>query len=280
MSIKKVFAEDGISGLIGGLAIAVGVVVLGAVISERPRRRAEVAATLGIPVELSLGRYRSPRWMRQWRLRWHLKRPSAELQMVERRLWANLEAAPGSALAVVPVGPEDVAALGVALLARSLVSEGKRVVVADMADGRPMASLLGVRGKPGSLISTYVKGQELILIVAPGDPAVIQEVILEDTDAVIVLASVNASRGAHYLSAWVESAVVVVTGGAVTATYMASSTQLLHDAGVRIRSAILVGSDPDDHSAGTFAETVFSQPSRHIRQTTGDVLDARHGERA
>ena len=116
MSIKKVFAEDGISGLIGGLAIAVGVVVLGAVISERPRRRAEVAAVLGVPIELSLGRYRSPRWVRQWRLRWRLKRPPAELQMVERRLRANLEAAPGSALAVVPVGPEDVAALGVALL--------------------------------------------------------------------------------------------------------------------------------------------------------------------
>ena len=73
-----------------------------------------------------------------------------------------------------------------------------------MADGRPMASLLGVRGKPGSLISTYIKGQELILIVAPGDPAVIQEVILEDTDAVIVLASVSPSRGADYLSTWVR----------------------------------------------------------------------------
>ena len=42
-------------GLVGGLALGVGGVVLGALLSRRLRRRDDVAAALGAPVRLSVG---------------------------------------------------------------------------------------------------------------------------------------------------------------------------------------------------------------------------------
>ena len=53
-STKKLFALSGISGLIGGLIIGVAYVALQAVVSDRLRRRDELASLLGAPVEFEL----------------------------------------------------------------------------------------------------------------------------------------------------------------------------------------------------------------------------------
>ncbi len=89
-------AMDGLTGLIGGLGLAVGIVIVGAIVSDRPRRRSEVAATLGVPVELSVGRYHPPLFFHQMRLRRSLKSPGLTMRMIARRLGAHLDAAPGS----------------------------------------------------------------------------------------------------------------------------------------------------------------------------------------
>ena len=85
---------DSIAGLIGGLGLGVGIVVVGAVLTDRLRRRDEIAIAVGAPVELSIGRYRRPRFLRKWRLDRRVRRPSREMRMVERRMRAHLESAP------------------------------------------------------------------------------------------------------------------------------------------------------------------------------------------
>ena len=55
VSPAKVAVTDALTGLVGGLFLGLAIVVVGAVITDRPRRRAQVAAALGVPVELSVG---------------------------------------------------------------------------------------------------------------------------------------------------------------------------------------------------------------------------------
>jgi hypothetical protein len=56
-SKKKTMVKDGLSGLVAGLALGLGIVITAELLSDRPRRRADVAAALGAPVDLSVGRF-------------------------------------------------------------------------------------------------------------------------------------------------------------------------------------------------------------------------------
>ena len=248
VSAKKVTAEDGLAGLVGGLGLAIGAVAIAAAVSDRPRRRAEVAAALDVPVELSLGRYRKARFGHKLRLRRRLKKPSQ--QMIERRLRAHLEAVPGSALAVLAIGATEPAALGIAALARSLASEGKRVLVADMTEAHPLAWLFRIKGKVGTPQSAKVDQGAITVVVVPDDPGQTLEMEHQSADIVLVLASVSPAKGADHLAVWVGDAVVVVTAGQATVARMATSTLILRQAGITVRSALLLGSDPGDDSPG------------------------------
>ena len=61
VSTKKVILRDALSGLVVGLAVGLAAVIFSVLLSEGRPNRSTVAATLGVPVELSLERYRSPR---------------------------------------------------------------------------------------------------------------------------------------------------------------------------------------------------------------------------
>ncbi|HTT89869.1 MAG TPA: hypothetical protein VMF65_09975, partial [Acidimicrobiales bacterium] len=266
-SDTKVVAEDALTGLVGGLLLGLGIVLVAGVISDRPRLRHEVAAALGVPVELSVGPYRPPLLLRQARLRRSVRRPRGTLEMMARRVYNQLEAAPGSALAVLPIGPCEPAALCVSSLALSLAAEGKRVVLVDMADRRPLWQLVRGRGQPSPHSSIIFQDEGVTLVVAPADPAEMPPMVADDADFVIVLASVSPALGVEQLAAWASTAVVFVTAGKVTDTLMASSTELVRQAGLTIRSAVLVGATPDDDSTGTLtgqtpmATTVGQAPS-------------------
>jgi hypothetical protein len=152
---KKVVIRDGVAGLIGGLALGMAFVIGQAILSDRVRRRDEIAEALGAPVELSIGPYRRPRLFRKRRLAMQVTHLSTEMQMVARRLTSRLEQAPGAALAVVSVECSEPAALAVAAVALSLADEGGRVTVVDLADGRPLQALFKLPeldpGGPGGI---------------------------------------------------------------------------------------------------------------------------------
>ncbi len=260
VSSKKVTVTDALTGLVGGLFLGIGIVVLGALLTDRPRRRVEVATALGVPVELSLGRYRHPWVLRKSRRRRSVTYPQVPLQMINSRLQSHLEASPSAALAVVAIGPTDVAALAVASFAYSLAAEGKQVVVVDMVEGRPLATLFGIKAEPGLLVAAGLDGVELTLVVAGDDPGNVALRYFDDADAVLVLANVEPAFGADHIASWANNAVLVVTAGKASSTRMSSSTRILLQAGICVDSAILIGSDPYDDSSGlVIDEAEFSR---------------------
>ena len=216
VSTKKVVLKDGLSGLVAGLAIGLAAVIVRCtLLSQQRPDRSTVAATLGAPVELSLGRYRSPRVMRRSRLARRLRQPNPTLRMIERRLRGHLETAPGSALAVVALGAPEPAALGVGALALALSSEGHRVVVVDVADNRPLASILGLDTKPEAMEPVLLPaagGPPVRVLVAPEDPlGMAEKPPPDDADALLVLASLDAAFGAEHLAPWVKDAVMILS---------------------------------------------------------------------
>lgn len=256
-STKKVILVDALSGLVAGLAVGLAAVIFGSLLSERAPGRSNVAATLGAPVELSLLRYRPPRVMRKRRLSRQLTDPSQPLRMIERRLRGQLESAPGSAMAVVAVGTPEPAALAVGALALALSSEGHRVVVVDAADNRPLASILDFKSNPQTM-ETFelpgVEGPPVRVLVAPEDPVqMAQKPPPDDADTLLVLATLDAAFGAEHLAPWVTDAVMVLSPRGISLARMGVSREMLQEAGISLRSVILLGSDPEDDSSGTLS---------------------------
>ena len=177
--------------------------------------------------------------------------------MIERRLRGHLESAPGSALAVVAVGTPEPAALGVGALALALSSEGHRVVVVDVADDRPLASILGLDTKPEAMEAVMLPaagGPPVRVLVAPEDPlAMAEKPPPDDADALLVLASLDAAFGAEHLAPWVKDAVMILSSRGTTLTRMEVSREMLHEAGISLRSVILLDSDSEDDSSGSLS---------------------------
>jgi capsular polysaccharide biosynthesis protein len=257
VSKVKVTLIDALSGLVVGLAVGLAAVIFSSLLSERVPDRSTVAATLGAPVELSLGRYRLPRVMRRSRLSRQLRKPSPAVRMIERRLRGHLESAPGSALAVVTVGTAEPAALAVGALALALSSEGHRVVVVDAADNRLLASILGLTSTPQTMETSElpaVGGPPVKVLVVPEDPAqMAQKPPPDDADTLLVLATLDAAFGAEHLAPWVTDAVMILSPRGASLTRMGVSREMLREAGISLRSVILLGSDPQDDSSGSLS---------------------------
>ena len=132
-------------GLIGGLAVGLGIVIVRALVSDRLRRRDDVAYALDAPVKLSVHTLRARRRLAPWPGR------AAKRDRDMRRVIAHLRSAvPGSAhgpagLAVVAVDDAPVVARAVAALATSYASQGTQVVTADLSSDAHLAHLLRVK---------------------------------------------------------------------------------------------------------------------------------------
>jgi capsular polysaccharide biosynthesis protein len=275
-STKKAVVMDALSGLVAGLAIGLAAVIFGALLAERPLDRSTVAATLGAPVELNLARYRSPRVMRRRRLSQRFREPSPALRMIERRLRGHLESAPASALAVVSVGTPEPAALAVAALAFALSSEGHRVVVVDASEHRPLTSILGLSAEPDAMEMLELsngEGPPVRVLVAPEDPlALAQKPAPEDADALLVLVTLDAAFGAEQVTPWVTDAVMILSPRGVTPTRMDLAREMLREAGISLRSVLLLDRDPQDESSGAFSPGDLRLTSNAALESAGSLL--------
>lgn len=247
VSATRVTVIDALSGLIGGLGLALIALVVGVLLSDRLRNRAQVAAALGAPIDLSLLRYASRHAMRKRDRRQLLLHPTPALQMMERRLRAALESAGGTSLAVVELETAEPSALALSMLAFSLASEGLSVVMIDMAKGRPLASVLGVTGNEKGLHTVTLEGASAVLIVGPDDPAEMgHEWNPPGAAALLVLTSVDPAFGSGQLANWTSEAVVIVNPRKVPSGRITAAGELLRQAGMAIRSAILLGLPPEE----------------------------------
>ena len=258
-SRKKRMLEEIVGGLLGGLAVGLGIVIVQALVSERLRRRDDIADALGAPVRLSV---RSPRRRRR------LGRPG----LTDRdmgRVVAHLKnivarGFPGSAsLAIVAVDNARIVAPAVISLAVSCARDGRQVLLADLSGGI-LTTILGA-GPPG-VHTVQMEGGRLIVAapeqedIQPAGPfqreaqgaRVSQELLAAWTsaDLLIVLATLDPALDAGYVSTWATGAVAVVTAGQSSGTRIHGVGEMLRLAGTRLDSAVVIGADKSDESIG------------------------------
>ena len=253
-SSAKLFGLDGMAGLIGGLGIGVAYVAVQAVLSDRVRRRSEVASLLGSPVELSVGRVRVPkrhheRWIRQSAL----KPPGEVIALAGHLRRRRTRHGAQKMLLVVAMDDLMVPAVALALLGKRLVDEGESVLVADLTDEGLLAQSVESLGVDGSPLTDRTESRLQVFRPAGDDMNESVEppwvATSEGANTVLVLTRVDPAKGAWHLE-WAKQAVVSVTSGRSSVQAVSSTAALLRAAGIAIRSAVLIGADAEDESIG------------------------------
>jgi len=274
--LKKLI-EYALFGLIGGLAFGMGIVIIGALISDRLRQRDDVARALGAPVKLSVRIAQRGRRGRGG----HAVSESTNIRRVAAYLDTAVPSSPrGPAnLAVVPVDDVRVPAACLVSLAVSCAQRGLRVVVADLCDGAPAARLLGA-GDPGvqrvnaqgTDLTVIVPGPDDVVPVGPLQPSTGRVRAAEpvvaagaSADLLLTLAALDPSVGGEHLAGWAHSAVAVVTAGESTAARVHAVGEMIRLAGMSVISGVLVGADKTDESLG-----VLSTPEDDGSAAAGD----------
>jgi capsular polysaccharide biosynthesis protein len=264
--VKKLILNVALGLILGGV-LGIAIVVIQALVSDKLRRRDDVAQALGSPVTLSVGPIKRKRG---------LSRPgsSAARGAEIQRIAAHLRrAVPGSskgpaALAVVPVDDVRVPASSLVSMVVSLAGEGKRVVVADLCAKAPAARLLGATG-PGvrqvsangaSLVVAVAEPDDLTpvgplqSVLAPAQRTSFTDAVAEacaSADVLVTLITMDPAIGSEHLATWATEAAPVVTAGVSSWTKIHAVGELVRLSGIRLASAVLVGSDKGDETLGT-----------------------------
>jgi hypothetical protein len=244
------------------------IIVIRALVSDRLRRRDDVAHALGAPVKLSVGPVRLNRRLpgRGGRSAAH----NADIQRIAEHLRHSV---PGSsrsvaALAVVPVDDLQVAAASLLSLAESCAEQGKQVVVADLCSGAPAASLLGAGGPgvyavdtgAGRLVVAVPERDDVVPVgpIGRGPMHAQRSVFTEEVAAacasanlLLTLTTLDPALGSEHLATWAANAVAVVTAGRSSWTRIHAVGEMTRLSGTRLVSAVLVGADSTDESIGT-----------------------------
>ena len=265
-SVKRRLALFVGGGLLAGLAAGLGIVIVTAIVSNRLRRRDDVARTLGAPVRLSVRKGRLKR--RRLRRRGLAAAQNASVSRIVVHLGTSAAPTAGgfASLAVVPIDDVavDVAAVCLASLAVSCAQRDLRVVFADLCSGAPGARLFGV-ADPGvgevrvgdSRLVVAVPDREDVLLAGPlevgrystgSDDQV--AAACASAELVLTLATLDPALGGDYLADWASSVVAVVTAGRSTGERIHAVGEMIRLAGIPQVSAVLIGSDKTDESLG------------------------------
>jgi capsular polysaccharide biosynthesis protein len=264
--IKDVL-EYVLSGLVGGLAIGLGIVIVRELISDRLRRRDDIAAALGGPVRLSVGRLSKRRFLPGGPSAAGRARDLRRIAAYLRTSVARSSRRPAT-LAVIAVDNAQEIAPAVVILAELCAKEGRRLVVADLVPGAPVAKLLGTtsagtqKGRNGGAPLIVIIPQEAGLVpYGPLRPAVAGRLAAAPTKAVVAaakqadllvtIAELDPAVGGEHLSTWAEAAVAVFTAGRTRAARAYAVGEMLRQSGIHAISGIVVGSDTTDESLGT-----------------------------
>jgi capsular polysaccharide biosynthesis protein len=264
---RKDIALDIAGGLVGGLALGMGIVAVGALVSDRLRRREEVAEAIDAPVRLTVGTLGGRRRLPS--LPWRASKRDLDMKRVVGYLHG---AVPGSSrglatLAVVAVDDVRVTAQVVTSLAKSYASDHKQVVVADLSDGAHLAALLGVKN-PG-IHTVNANGTRLLVTVPERDdvapvgplqgrtssvltnePGEALTVACRSADILLSMVTLDPAFDSEYLATWATDAVVMVTAGRSSEERIRGVGELIRLAGIRLDSVVLAGADKSDQSLG------------------------------
>ncbi len=265
--LKRVVLNTG-SGMIGGLAVGIGLVLFLALTSDRLRRREEVALALAAPVRFSAGRVsgRAP-WWRPGRRR---SSPEQSLRLLAQGLESAISGAPRgrpARLALLAVDDVEEAALVTATFAAHLAAGGKSVFLVDLSEsGRLEAAVSkalekepeGPEGRAEPVVHRP-EGPPLLARGPVGAPASAQTELSKGdplrpawnrADVVLALAEVDPAVDVDNLTTWVDRVVLLVASGRSSAERLRTTGELVRAAGLQLSFAMMVGADRTDDSSG------------------------------
>ena len=292
----RVPAIYGFTGLLGGLTVGVIFVMVGSLMTDRLRRRDDVARALGAPVRLSIGPVPAPSRWRPGRRGLSVTR-GREVQRVATQMRTLLPKHTGgraASLAIVAVGNPRQAALPVLALAIGQARAGFQVVLSDLSAGAAAARLLGVTGQGVRIVTA--ESQQFALVV-PGrddltpegplrhvtDPARIRPdyasrplaAAYQSSDLLLTLVTLDPGVGADYLTTWATDAVAVVTAGESSATWIHAVGEMMRQAHLPVTAAFLLGADRNDLSTGSgddraarYRPVIGAPPTQQIGATS------------
>lgn len=268
-----------------GLVLGMAVVIVRALVSDRPRHRDEIAETIGAPVRLSIGpvgrrkrlsklpslpaaaklpilgsRFSGHRVLDRRRLVTHLGSLVPDVTSAAKVNGRRLPS-----LAVVAVDNAAEVAPAVVQLASWNSGKGKQVVVADLSDSQHAARMLGVTTPGVSPVS--VRGVDLTVVVPPRDDTALSGPLAGGragtadmdpklaeacarADLLLILATLDPASGGDHLVTWASSAAAVVTAGRSSSTRIRAVGEMIRIAGLRLASVVLIGADKSDESLG------------------------------
>ncbi len=255
-------------GLMAAFALAFSFVVVQTLVSDRLRRRDDIAYTLDAPIRLSVRTLRKRRLLMPWPGR-RAKRDHDMRRIVAHLLGAvprNTKGGPAG-LAIVAVDNAPVVAQAVAALATSCAGQGSQLVTADLSSGAHLAHLLGAR-KPGTHLVSRNGVNFTMAVPDRDDPAPVgplpsvtpstgpaqaedaQVASYGPVDLLLTLVTLDPALGGDYLSTWATNAVVVVSAGQSSAERIHGVGEMVRLAGLRLESVVLIGADKHDESLG------------------------------
>jgi capsular polysaccharide biosynthesis protein len=262
-TIKRAILGVG-SGMVGGLAVGIGLVLFTALTSDRLRRRDEVALALGVPVRASTGRLRPRR-----RLPFTHPHDEADVAALTHALESALPPENGKGpqrLMVAAVDDIEDGELVTAALAAELTARGRTVLLVDLGQNGGLAaeltraldhadpgvaavpSLLRPDGPPHLATGPYGIPAGTTALLTDDDP---RRLAWEQADVVLVLTDIQPGDDVDLLRTWAKDVVLLVTAGGSSAERLTTSAELLRSAGLNLPFALMVASEATDESLGT-----------------------------
>ena len=265
-SLAKGLVTYGLGGLFVGLILGLAIVAVGAITSDKLRRRDDIAYASGAPVGLSVGQLRTSRIPVLRRPGQHSRNHDLKRLVGHLRRSVPEGAQTPRGLAVVALDDTSTVARVIVALVDSIAS-GKRVVVADLSAGAQAARLLGVTNsgvsaveREGVRVAIVVPDADDVAPVGPLRSHIVADKYPQpdeaiaaacgDADLMITLVTLDPAYGGDYLTTWASNAVAVVTAGRSTATRIHASGEMIRLAGMHLDSVVVMSADKSDESLG------------------------------
>jgi capsular polysaccharide biosynthesis protein len=264
----KYIAYDIVSAVFAGLVLGMAIVVVRALISDRLRRRDDIALALGAPVKLSVGPVRKDVLPFGAAGRAVSDRNLRRIATYLRQSAQGSSKGGPSTVAVVPVDNAEMTVRAVALMAKKAATDGLRVLVADLTPGAQAARALGAKGI--GMVPVRANNCEMVVMIPDPDDLVplgyrrvADSTVLESgpdkallnacrsADLVVTVIELDPATGGEHLATWATSAVAVVTAGRTHGQKAYAVGEMLRLSGVDVVSAVLVDADKEDDSLGT-----------------------------
>jgi len=254
-----------VTGLIGGAALALCVVILQAILSDRLWLRVEVSSALSTSVLISVRRIAPlSSLLGMGRFLPAVRAMETRRRADRQRMALAVEhclPAPGKrqSLAVVCLRNSDEMRYGVAAAAMSLREHGRTATIIDLTESGEVTAAAARLAGGSTDRHPEVFRPDVVPSLTRGpadlDASDWDEVALAKArnGVTLVLADLDPAVGVDYLATWTDNVLVAVTAGRSSVELVRTTGDLIRTAGLHLQGAVLLGVARDDVSSGRAA---------------------------